>query len=89
MQPDDKYLHQTLARNMTDSELANRIYADGDSVLPEYTQEATRRFGGFQLVNPIKQAIQEDISGVFDDSPSIRDAYEELNSELDVGKDYM
>lgn len=86
MQPTDKHdphLHQTIARNMTNAELAHRIDTEGDSALPEYKSEAIRRFAGITTLasDPdLEEALQE---------PSIRDACEEMCAELEHGREYL
>ncbi len=88
---DKSAVYQTLARNMTDSELARRLEADGDRALPEYKQEAIRRFGGFDIASfsPLQQAIKADIAEVLESSEAVRDAVDELQAELDAGRDFL
>ncbi len=87
----DPYLHQTIARNLTDSELAHKIYTEGDLVLSEYRDEAAKRFGPAEVLGVgdlVDKLCQADIAEAMRE-PAIREACEELIHELnDCKADY-
>lgn len=83
----DPYLHQTIARNMTDSELAHRISVDPDAA-PEYKAEANRRFAGLGIASLVPDPAREDLEDALQEE-SIRGAHEELCSELEDGREFL
>ena len=82
----DPYLHQTIARNMTDAELAHRL--DSGEILIEYKAEAIRRFAGLGIASLTEDPAKQDLEEALEE-PAIKDACDEMCAELEHGRDYL